>query len=198
MEKKFEDLFRTLKAQEAVSLAKANDIINSVKSSDIVNAVAGDLLKKENEEIEERKKTNVLLIIISVILGLVAIAAIAYGLYCYFTPDYLEDFEDDLLVVLGGQEDDGEPGRVGIAFHQADEVQSRQEGHLVVEEHEVKGNHLEDGDGARDGGCRVHVVVVGKPAFYVPQVDVVVINDEDGLFSIVPGLVLQSARAAVV
>ena len=46
------------------------------------------------KEEEEKKKTCILWIL--AIIGVVAaVAAIAYGVYRFFTPDYLEDFEDD-------------------------------------------------------------------------------------------------------
>ncbi len=41
---------------------------------------------------EEEKKSNTVLWVLAVI-G--AVAAIAYAVYRYFTPKYLEDFEDD-------------------------------------------------------------------------------------------------------
>ena len=36
-----------------------------------------------------------MLIVCTILVAAVAIAAIIYGLYCYFTPDYLDDFDDD-------------------------------------------------------------------------------------------------------
>lgn len=83
---RFDELLKTVKAQEAMGMAKANDFINAVKANEFLN------LKKKEEE----KKCSKWAWVIGIILGAAAIAAIAYGLYCYFTPDYLEDFEDDL------------------------------------------------------------------------------------------------------
>ncbi len=94
---KFEELMKTVKAQEALGVAKANDFINAVKANEFLN-----LRKKE----EEKKKCNKWAWAIGIILGVAAIAAIAYGLYCYFTPDYLEDFEDDLDDDLNDEFDD--------------------------------------------------------------------------------------------
>lgn len=48
----------------------------------------------QQKEAEEKNK-NTLLWIFAVIGAVAAVAAIAYGVYRYFTPDYLEDFEDD-------------------------------------------------------------------------------------------------------
>lgn len=44
---------------------------------------------------EEDKGRNTLLWVLAVIGAVAAVAAIAYGVYRFFTPDYLEDFEDD-------------------------------------------------------------------------------------------------------
>ena len=48
---------------------------------------------KLNEE--EEKQKNCILWILAIIGIVAAVAAIAYGVYRFFTPDYLEDFEDD-------------------------------------------------------------------------------------------------------
>lgn len=65
---------------------KLEDLIAMIK--------ANDLLKKREEENEE-KKSHTVLWIFAVIGAIAAIAGIAYAIYLYFTPDYLEDFEDD-------------------------------------------------------------------------------------------------------
>lgn len=44
---------------------------------------------------EEKKKCNVVLWVFAIIGAVVAIGVIAYALYRYFKPDYLEDFEDE-------------------------------------------------------------------------------------------------------
>lgn len=51
-----------------------------------------ELLGKKEEE---KKKCNVLLWVLAIIGAVAAVAGIAYAVYRYFTPDYLEDFEDD-------------------------------------------------------------------------------------------------------
>ena len=50
-----------------------------------------DLLNKKEEE----KQKNTIIWILAIIGLVVAIGAIAYGIYKFFTPDYLEDFEDE-------------------------------------------------------------------------------------------------------
>ena len=54
-----------------------------------------DLLGKK----EEKKSCNVLLWVLAIVGAVAAVAALAYGVYRYLTPDYLDDvvgdFEDD-------------------------------------------------------------------------------------------------------
>ncbi len=67
---------------------KVEDLLNTVK--------AVDLLKKKDEEPETDKKCKGCIKWILIIIGAVAvIAGIAYAVYKFFAPDYLEDFEDD-------------------------------------------------------------------------------------------------------
>ena len=61
---------------------------------------AVDEILKENKVInffhkKEEKKKNHLLTFLAIIGGIVAIAVIAFAVYKFFIPDYLEDFEDD-------------------------------------------------------------------------------------------------------
>jgi uncharacterized membrane protein YebE (DUF533 family) len=56
------------------------------------NARVNELLGRKKEE---EKKCNKLLWVFAVIGVIVAVAGIAYAVYRYLTPDYLEDFEDD-------------------------------------------------------------------------------------------------------
>lgn len=69
---------------KAEILNKLDDILDNAR----VNEILG---RKKEEE----KKCDKLLWIFAVIGAVVAIAAIAYAMYRYFKPDYLEDFEDD-------------------------------------------------------------------------------------------------------
>ena len=70
------------KVEELLKDAKINDVLGMAKLN--------DLLKKEEE-----KNPSKAVIIFAVIGIVVAIAAAAYGIYRFFTPDYLDDFEDD-------------------------------------------------------------------------------------------------------
>lgn len=66
------------------ALGKVEEIMNATKLNEFLH-------RKEEEE----KKKNCVLWILAVIGVVAAVAAIAYGVYRFFTPDYLEDFEDD-------------------------------------------------------------------------------------------------------
>lgn len=63
---------------------KMDGFLNSVKLN--------ELLHKQEEQ--EKKKSK-LLWVCAIAGAIVAVAAIVYGVYRFFTPDYLEDFEED-------------------------------------------------------------------------------------------------------
>ena len=66
------------------ALARVEEIMNTTRLNDFLH----------RKEEEDKKKSNILWIL-AIIGAVAAIAAIAYGVYRFFTPDYLEDFEDD-------------------------------------------------------------------------------------------------------
>ncbi|MCR5488349.1 MAG: DUF4366 domain-containing protein [Lachnospiraceae bacterium] len=77
------------KKDELIKNAKE---LKDVKANDILAAVKlNELVKKE----EEQKKKNPILVCLAIIGAIAAVAGIAYAVYRYFTPDYLEDFDDD-------------------------------------------------------------------------------------------------------
>ena len=53
----------------------------------------------EEIKLVEKKKTNPIVVALIVIGVLVVIAAAAYALYRFFAPDYLEDFEDEEVLL---------------------------------------------------------------------------------------------------
>ena len=55
--------------------------------------LAGKMLKREEEK---EKKCNLVVCILGAVLVIAAIAGIAYAVYRFMKPDYLEDFEDDI------------------------------------------------------------------------------------------------------
>lgn len=70
------------------SMSKVEDIIAASKLSELMN-------KKE-----EDKHGKTVLWILAVVGAVAAVAGIAYAVYCFFTPDYLEDFDDDLMMMI--------------------------------------------------------------------------------------------------
>lgn len=52
-----------------------------------------DLLKKSDEE--DCKMCSTIVMVLTIIGAVVAIAGIAYAVYRYLTPDYLDDFDDE-------------------------------------------------------------------------------------------------------
>ncbi|MBE5964384.1 MAG: DUF4366 domain-containing protein [Lachnospiraceae bacterium] len=68
-------------------MSKFEELIAATKLNDII--------RKKDEEIAETKKCKTVVWVLAIIGAVVAIAGIAYAVYRYFTPDYLEDFEED-------------------------------------------------------------------------------------------------------
>ena len=79
---KVEDFINTTKLNDLLN--KKEELINMTKLNELLN-------KKEAEE----KKTSKVVWIFAIIGIIAAVAAAVYGVYRFFTPDYLEDFEDD-------------------------------------------------------------------------------------------------------
>lgn len=52
----------------------------------------GELVNKKEEESKPWKR---LLWVLAILGAIAAVAGIAYGVYRFFIPDYLEEFEDD-------------------------------------------------------------------------------------------------------
>lgn len=64
------------------------------KLSDLLAATKlNELIHKKEDPIEKKKHT--LVFILAIVGAIAAIAGIAYAVYKYMTPDYLEDFDDD-------------------------------------------------------------------------------------------------------
>ena len=93
---KLDEIVKVVKAQEAAGIAKAKDILEDVKAVEMPDfSDIGDLFKKEEPKEEKCCCCKKWVWIAAIVAGVIVIAAVIYGLYCYFTPDYLEDFEDD-------------------------------------------------------------------------------------------------------
>ncbi len=78
---------------------KLEDLLAQIKSKDLKDIKdlkdLKELLGKKQVVVEEKKKCNPLVWILAVVGFVAAVAGIAYAVYRYFTPDYLEDFEDE-------------------------------------------------------------------------------------------------------
>ena len=76
-------LYRIKKQKGCAAMSKFEDIIAASKVNELLH-------KKE----DEKEKTTILWVL--AIIGVIAaVAGIAYAVYCFFTPDYLEDFDED-------------------------------------------------------------------------------------------------------
>ena len=83
---------------------RVEDLINSAKTNELL----GELLHIKKEE---EKKSNILMWVGITIAVVLAVAGIAYAVYRFFTPDYLdfdEDFDDDFDDDYFDDEDDEE------------------------------------------------------------------------------------------
>lgn len=57
--------------------------------------IAETKLKELLHRNEEEKQKNVVIWVLAIIGAIAAVAAIAFAVYKFVTPDYLEDFEED-------------------------------------------------------------------------------------------------------
>ena len=65
------------------------------KVDELLTATKLNELLHKNEIQKKKEKKNVVIIVLAVIGVVATVAAAVYGIYRYFTPDYLDDFEDD-------------------------------------------------------------------------------------------------------
>ena len=66
------------------ALSRVEELMNSSRINELLH-------KREEDE----KKKNCILWVLAIIGAVAAVAGIAYAVYRFFTPDYLEDFDDD-------------------------------------------------------------------------------------------------------
>ena len=57
----------------------------------VAESKLSDLLRKREEE----KSKHVVIWVLAIIGAVAAVAGIAYAVYCFLTPDYLEDLDED-------------------------------------------------------------------------------------------------------
>ncbi len=80
------------KKEELASQIKSYKDNNDIKDI-LVAAKLNEILKRDEEEAEMSKKSPIVTVL-AVIGAIVAVACIAFAVYKYFTPDYLDDFDD--------------------------------------------------------------------------------------------------------
>ena len=66
---------------------KLEELLNMTKLAELVNT------KQKDDE----KKCNTVLWVLAIVGAVAAVAGIAYAVYRFLTPDYLEDFDDDFF-----------------------------------------------------------------------------------------------------
>ena len=78
-----------MKGDIVMSKEKLDELIAATKLGELIS-------KKEDEDKKCSKKCSTIIIAVLAIVGAVAaVAGIAYAVYRYFTPDYLDDFDDE-------------------------------------------------------------------------------------------------------
>lgn len=74
----------------------------STKIDELLEAIKlGDLIRRKDPA---EKRRHVIMCVLAIIGAVAAVAGIAYAVYRYMNPDYLEDFDDD----FDDYEDDSE------------------------------------------------------------------------------------------
>ena len=73
-------------SERKVPIMNLNHLLKNEKIEDLLAA----LKKKEDE-----KEKNTVLWVLAIIGAVAAVAGIAFAVYRFFAPDYLEDFEED-------------------------------------------------------------------------------------------------------
>lgn len=83
---------------------KLESLLTNTKIGEMLaESKLSELIKKKEEPIEEKKHS--LVFFLAIIGAVAAIAAIAYAVYRYVTPDYMEEFDDDFDDDLDGDLD---------------------------------------------------------------------------------------------
>ena len=80
------------KKEELAGQIKSYRDNNDIKDI-LAAAKLNEILRKDEEEAEMSKKSPIFTVL-AVIGAIVAVACIAFAVYKYFTPDYLDDFDD--------------------------------------------------------------------------------------------------------
>lgn len=78
----------------------------NTKIEELLEAIKlGDLIRRKDPA---EKRRHVIMCVLAIIGAVAAVAGIAYAVYRYMNPDYLEDFDDDFDDYEDDTEDDSE------------------------------------------------------------------------------------------
>lgn len=88
------NLLNTLGAKKEEFRSHVRDFRDNNDIKDILAAAKLNEILKRDEEEEEMNKKSPIITILAVIGAVVAVACIAFAVYKYFTPDYLDDFDE--------------------------------------------------------------------------------------------------------
>ena len=88
------NLLNTLCAKKEELRSQVRDFRDNNDIKDILAAAKLNEILKRDEEEEEMNKKSPIITILAVIGAVVAVACIAFAVYKYFTPDYLDDFDE--------------------------------------------------------------------------------------------------------
>lgn len=88
------NLLNTLGAKKEKFRSQVRDFRDNNDIKDILAAAKLNEILKRDEEEEEMNKKSPIITILAVIGAVVAVACIAFAVYKYFTPDYLDDFDE--------------------------------------------------------------------------------------------------------
>lgn len=88
---------RLVERTDHIMMNKMEELANTVKLSELLH-------KKEQSD----KTKNVIITILAIIGTVAAVAGIAYAVYRYFAPDYLEEFDDEFEDEFEDEDDEDE------------------------------------------------------------------------------------------
>jgi flagellar basal body-associated protein FliL len=88
------NLLNTLGAKKEELRSQVRDFRDNNDIKDILAAAKLNEILKKDEEEEEMSKKSPIVTILAIIGAVVAVACIAFAVYKYFTPDYLDDFDE--------------------------------------------------------------------------------------------------------
>ena len=79
-----------------LDIARLEDAVNGLRYNlKNVRSNVNQLINREEEIKMREQRRDPILWTLAIIGAIAAVAAIAYGVYRYFTPDYFEDYDDD-------------------------------------------------------------------------------------------------------